>query len=129
MARNNRGSTDDLAEGIVFGVLALLWALVAGIIALVVKSAQTPPEVRVRQLGQSAVWGSQVEPVTCTICGGFNELGQERCYMCGSNAIAAGLTQEERQVSTPNDGSNLLLIIFIVVLLCVAVVICSLALG
>lgn len=128
MARNNRNSTDGLAEGIVFGLLALLWALVAGIVALVVKSTQTPPEVQVRQLGQPAVWGSQVEPVTCSHCGAFNELGQERCHMCGSDVIAASLTQEKRQVSTPQDGSTALLIFFIVVLLCVVTVICSLAL-
>lgn len=127
MARNNRNSTDALAEGIVFGALALLWALVAGIVALVVKSAQTPPEVLLRQLAQPGAWGSQVESVTCARCGAFNELGQERCITCGADAIAVGLTQEKRQVSKPKDNTAILLIFFVVGLLCFATFICGLA--
>lgn len=127
MARNNRNSTDALAEGIVFGMLALLWALVAGIVALVVKSAQTPPEVQLRQLAQPAAWGSQVESVTCSRCGAFNELGQERCRTCGSDAITTGLTQEKRQASKPKDNTVILLIIFVVGLLCFATFVCGLA--
>jgi hypothetical protein len=127
MARNNRSSTDALAEGIVFGMLALLWALVAGIVALFVKSTQTPPEVQARQLAQAAAWGSQVESVTCSRCGAFNELGQQRCITCGSDAIAADLTQEKRQASKPKDNTIILLIFFVVGLLCFATFICGLA--
>lgn len=127
MPRNNRSSTDALAEGIVFGMLALLWALVAGIVALFVKSTQTPPEVQVRQLAQAATWGSQVESVTCSRCGAFNELGQERCITCGSDTIAASLSQDKRQVTKPKDNTFILLIFFVVGLLCFATFICGLA--
>jgi hypothetical protein len=61
----------------------LLWALVGGLAALLIKNTQIKPEAKLRQLGPSGHWGALIEAVQCPACDTLNEPGTGVCYFCG----------------------------------------------
>ena len=73
----------------------ILWALVGGLAALLIKNMQAKPEVKLRWLGPSGHWGTLIEAVQCPACDTPNESGANICYFCGYSLRAPSAAQSE----------------------------------
>jgi hypothetical protein len=70
-------------------VFSLVWALIAGSIALIVTLRRTNPAQKLQQRS-SAAWGGKTKVVTCAHCQTPNESDRAFCYACGNKLSQPG---------------------------------------
>ena len=86
MAKTNHITSDQIAGNVLGCLFILVWGLIAGFIALLVKLVRAllpKPEAELRQLGPSSHWGAIIEAVPCPVCATPNESGTRICQFCG----------------------------------------------
>jgi hypothetical protein len=87
MSRKSSGDQmmEDLAGGCILGLFLALWAAIAGLIALIVKSSQKTPEEQLLKMAPQLVFGAQIVGQPCPVCEEPNEQDTVICFRCGSS--------------------------------------------
>lgn len=84
MSRKNNTLFDDLAVGIVFLIVAAIWAAIVGFVKLTISLATVPPDKQLRRLEGPGQWGVVVGTTTCSACKMANEFTRTVCSFCGT---------------------------------------------
>ena len=85
MSDTNRSELDDFAVHVVGFLLGMLWAIPAGLIALIIHVARPNPEDKLCHMGETDYWGTTIEVVQCPECHAANYSDAQTCSDCGAS--------------------------------------------
>jgi hypothetical protein len=74
----------DMAGGIFLAIFLLLWAAIAGLFSLIVKSSKKSPEKQLSNWETLPVWGAEIVGISCPVCSQLNDYDVNVCFQCGS---------------------------------------------